>query len=147
MTILLIITALGVGLVGYFVMRRIDRYVDGGNILDSPEGRQNCGVLVYGAPDAVSGIQKAGLRCNELKETAYPADGLYAALFALSGDDRANLVLVQAAKRADPGIYILARCNAPELRPVFEAAGASSLIGEGEPVAPLIAQFGGTGSR
>lgn len=145
MAVFWVIVTLGLGLIGYLVMGRIDRFLGGGGILDSPEGRANRGVLVYGAPDALPSIEKAGFRCGALADAAFPEDALYAALFALSGDDRANLALIQAAKRIDPGIYILARCNAPELRPVYQAAGADHLIGADEPVAPLISQLGGSG--
>ena len=145
MAVLLGVVTLGAVLAGWLVMRRIDAFLDRGGILDSPQGRANRGVLVYGAPEAVSRLQRAGVRCAAIREEVFPEDGLYAALFALSADDGMNLSLIHSARRADPGIYVLARCNAPGLSPAYEAAGAARLIGPGEPVEALISELGGIG--
>lgn len=145
MTVLLIITTLGVILLGYLVMCRLDNFLEEGGILDSPQGRANQGVLVYGAPDVTEKINRAGMKCRNLTTPTFPEDGFYSALFALSGDDRGNLAICHAAKHTDPGITIIARCNAPELRDVFETMGANRLLGTGEPIDALLAELWGVG--
>ncbi|QAT49449.1 hypothetical protein EQM14_06480 [Caproiciproducens sp. NJN-50] len=143
MTELLIISMLGIILLGYVIMSRIDHFIEKGGIVDSPQGRENQGVLVYGAPEAVSRIQKAGMNCRTLTDPIFPKDGLYSVFFILSGDDQINLVLCRAAKDFDPGIFVIARCNDPELSEIFEVAGANRLLRLDESVDSLLAELRG----
>ncbi|HWP51890.1 MAG TPA: hypothetical protein VN626_09385 [Clostridia bacterium] len=143
MTVLLAIAALGTFLIGYLAVRRLDLFLERGSFLDTPQGRANEGVLVYGAPDVVYKIKKSGLKCRTLLSPTFPADGFYSALFALSGDDNKNLAICRAAQCADPGIYIIARCNAPEMRIFFEATGARQLLEAGESLDILLAELWG----
>lgn len=143
MTILLTVATMGMLMLGYFVMRRLDNFIERGGILDSPQGRANQGVLIYGAPEVEEKIHKIGMKCKILTEPIFPADGPYAALFALSRDDRGNLALCHMARQADPGITIIARCGAPNLQGVFETMGVSRLLGADESVGPLLAELRG----
>lgn len=145
MTILLIITTLGIILLGYAVMYRVDHFLEKGGIADSPQGRANQGLLVYGAPDIALKIQKSGIKCKALADPDFWEDGFYSALFALSEDDQKNLVMCKTAKDFDPGIYIVARCNTPELRGIFKAAGANHLLSAGESMDSLLAELCGAG--
>ncbi len=143
MTVLLIVLILGMILFGYLVMCRLDNFLENGGILDSPKGRANQGVLVYGAPDIADKIHKLGTKCRTLMEPVFPDDGLYSALFALSADDRENLVICRAAKQTDSNIYIIARNNDPRLHEVFEAAGADHILYTGEPIDRLLTELWG----
>lgn len=145
MTILLAVTTVGLLTLGYFVMRRLDDFIERGGILDSPQGRVNQGILIYGAPEVEEKIHKIGMKCKILTDPVFPEDGLYSALFALSQDDRGNLALCHMARQADPGITIIARCSAPNLQGVFKTMGVSRLLGAGEPVDLLLAELGGAG--
>lgn len=143
MTITLAITTIAVVLFGCFVMRRLDDFIERGGILDSPQGRANQGVLIYGAPDVAEKIHKTGMKYKIITVPDFPKDGLYSALFALSRNDRSNLSICYAAKHADPGITIIARCNAPELRGVFEIMGVSRLLGAEEAIDTLLVELWG----
>ena len=145
MTVLLILATLGTFLLGYFIMRRLDLFFEKDSFLDGPQGRVNQGILVYGAPEVVEKIKKSGMKCNALMTSSFPEDGFYSALFAFSRDDLKNLEICHAAKCADPGIYIIARCNAPDLRKVFEDAGTDQLLSAGESVDVLLAEMRGIG--
>ncbi len=145
LTVLLIITTLGIVLLGFLVMRRLDSFINSGGVLDSSQGRANQGVLVYGAPDVAKKIHNAGLRYKTLSTPIFPEDGFYSALFALSGDDLTNLTICRAAKNSDPGITIIARCSSPELRSVYEAVGCNRLLDTNETVDELLAELRGTG--
>jgi len=143
MTILLAVTTAGLLVLGFFVMRRMDNFIERGGILDSPQGRVNQGILLFGAPAVEEKIHKIGMKCKILTEPIFPEDGLYVALFALSQDDKKNLSLCHMARQADPGITMIARCSAPNLQGVFEAMGVSRLLGPEESVDPLLAELGG----
>lgn len=143
MTILLAVTTVGILMLGYFVMQRLDHFIERGGILDSPEGRANQGVLIYGAPEVGKQIHRIGMKCKTLTDPIFPEDGLYSALFALSRDDRGNLALCHMARQADPGITIIARCSALNLQGVFETMGVSRLLGAEESVEPLLAELWG----
>lgn len=145
MTVLLIFTTLGTFMLGYLIMRRLDLFFERGGFLDGPKARINQGVLVYGAPDVAEKIRKTGMKCQVLTALPFPEDGFYSALFALSGDDSKNLALCHAAKRTDPGIYIIARCNASELRETFKATGVERLLEAGESVDALLTEIRSVG--
>lgn len=145
MTVLLIITTVGVILLGYLVMCRLDNFFERGGILDSPQGRANQGVLIYGAPDVAERIQKIGMKSKNLTTLSFPEDGFYSALFAISDNDQDNLAICYAAKQADPGIAIIARYNTAKVRSTFEAIGADSLLNVNEPVDTLLAELWGVG--
>ncbi|MPM92332.1 hypothetical protein SDC9_139467 [bioreactor metagenome] len=141
MAVLLIFTALGTFLLGYLVMYRLDLFFAKSGFLDGPTGRINQGVLVYGAPDVAEKLNKSGMKCKVLMTLPFPEGDYYSAVFALSGNDEQNLAVCHAAKRADPGIYIIARCNTPALREIFEDTGAERLLAAGEPIDPLLAEM------
>lgn len=145
MTVLLILATLGAFLLSYFIMHRLDLFFEKDNFLDGMQGRANKGVLVYGAPDVVDKMKKSGLKCSALTTFSFPEDGFYSALFAFSGDDLKNLEICHAAKCADPGIYIIARCNTPDLCKVFDDVGVDRLLSAGESVDVLLAEMRGIG--
>lgn len=143
MTILLGFTTAGLLVLGFFVMRRLDTFIERGGILDGPQGRANQGILIYGAPEVEEKIHKIGMKYKILTDPIFPRDGLYSALFALSQDDRDNLALCHMAKQADPGITMIARCSTPKLQGVFKTMGVSRLLGAEESVDLLLAELGG----
>lgn len=144
MTATLIISMLGISVFGYFVVAAVDRFLARGGIADSPQGRANKGILVYGSPQAAAGIHKAGMKYRVIESLPIPEDGNYSALFALSEDDFGNLAVCKAAKRLDPGIYMVARCGTEELRSSFEESGIT-LLGQSERVDTLLAGILGEG--
>ncbi|HWP79282.1 MAG TPA: hypothetical protein VN446_01455 [Candidatus Acidoferrum sp.] len=141
MTALLILIILYIGALGYLVAAGVDRFTARGGIAESPQGRANRGVLLYGSPQAEVALKRAGVKCRVLTEPSMPQDGSYTALLALSEDDAANLALCRAAFRLDPGICIVARCATPELQDSFREAGAGLLLGRGEPADTVIARL------
>lgn len=145
MTILLLIATLGMMLFGYIVMYHLDNFLESGGIGDSPQGRANRGILIYGAPKITEKIQKAGLKCRDLTALVFPDHDFYSALFALSADDYCNLAICRSAKHIDPGITIIARCNLPELRSVYETIGINRLLDANESIDTLIAELWGDG--
>ncbi|MEA4816432.1 MAG: NAD-binding protein [Lachnospiraceae bacterium] len=145
MAALLIVSMLCVAIFGYAIMCRIDRFVDRGGIIDSLQGRVNQGALVYGAPDVADKLQKFGIKCRALSEPSFPEDGFYSAIFALSANDDKNMVICNAAKRADPGIYIIARCNEPSFYEIFKSVGVKRILSANEPIDSLLAELGGDG--
>ena len=140
---LLILSALGILVLGGFLMHRVDLFMTRGSVIESPKGRANRGVLVYGAADLVPRIRRAGVQCGELTDPMLPEDGSYVALFALSGDDGKNIALCRGAKHADPGIYVIARCCDPNLCDAYGDAGADRILMAGESVDALITELWG----
>ncbi|WZL79254.1 NAD-binding protein [Eubacteriales bacterium mix99] len=143
MILFLIIVSAGVVMLGYLVMCRIDHFIERGGILESPQGRANQGVLVYGAPDVAEKINKMGMKCRNITAQSYPEDGCYSILFALSDEDKDNLAICHDAKSTDPGIAIVARCNTPNLRDIFINEGVDRLLSAGEPIDSLLTELWG----
>ncbi|MPM37539.1 hypothetical protein SDC9_84157 [bioreactor metagenome] len=145
MTATLIISLFCISVFGYYVVAGVDRFLARGGIADSPQGRANKGILVYGSPQTAAGIQKAGMKYRVIESLPIPEDGNYSALFALSEDDFGNLAVCKAARRLDPGIYMVARCGTEELRSSFVETGVTLLLSQSEPVEPLLAGIIGEG--
>lgn len=143
MTILLIVCTLGIIILGFAVMRHIDHFIAHGGIIDSPQGRANQGVLVYGAQGIADILQKHGVKYRVLAEPFFPDDGYYSSLFALSSNDDNNLIICHAANQADSGIYIVARCNAFLLREIYADAGANYILGADESIDTLLVELWG----
>ncbi len=145
MTTVLIVSLLSISVLGFVVTNQVDRFLAKGGVSDSPPGRGNQGILLFGAPEVAMNMQKAGMKYRVISGLPIPEDGYYSALFALSNDDFGNLTVCRAAKCIDPGIYIVARCGVPELRDSFENAGVNRLLDSGEPADTLVAQIRGEG--
>ena len=143
MTALLIVALFGIALLVYDAMRRIDRFIEKGGLADSPQGRANRGILVFGSLEAADKFKHVGLRFRVLHQPIFPEDGCYSALFSLSANDDENLILCCAAKRSDPGIYLIVRCNSPQLHSIFETIGANCILNAGECIDTLLEELGG----
>lgn len=143
MAVLLTVAILGTVLLGFLLMRSLDRFLEEGGIGDSGRSRANQGMLVYGAPDVAEKMHRHGMKCTVLGTPCFPDDGYYSALLALSREDGENLAVCHAARRADPGITMIARCSAPELRAVFQDAGVNRLLDAGESVDSLLTELWG----
>lgn len=143
MVILLFIATLGIMSLGYLIMYRLDNFIETGGISDSPQGRANQGILIYGEPETTAKLQKAGIKCRTLTTLMFPEQDLYSALFALSADDSSNLAICHSARCIDPGITIIARCNMPEFQSIYETIGTSKLLNANESLDSLLAELWG----
>lgn len=144
MSVLLVITALGILLLGYLIMRRIDNFIAGGGFVESWEGRKKMGVLIFGSHAAACAALNAGIQCTELTEPALPQDnGYYSAIFLLSEQESENLVLCRAVHREDPDLLIIVRCADTRLKEVYTKLGACHILSPDEPVEAMLSELWG----
>ncbi len=141
---MLAVTALGIIILGYVMMRRIDNFIADGGFVDSREGRRRMGVLIFGSHAAVSAALNAGIQCTELTEPVLPQDnGYYSAILVLSEYESENLALCRAAHQEDPDICIIVRCADSRLKEVYTKLGACRIFTPGEPVETMLSQLWG----
>jgi hypothetical protein len=142
MSVLLVITTLGIIFLGYLIMRRIDNFMAGGGFADSREGRRKMGVLVFGSHAAACAALDAGIQCTELTEPVLPQDnGYYSAIFILSEREPENLALCRAARREDPDILIIVRCADSCLKEVYTELGACHILTPDQPVEAMLSEL------
>lgn len=141
MTGLLIISIIGTILFGYFIICRISKSIESGRFIDSPQGRANHGILVYGVADVAKKISEHGIKCQIVTDLVIPENGFFSALFALSANDMDNLMICCAAKKADPDIYIIAWCNDVQHDKIFIEVGASYVLSPHETIDGLLSEL------
>jgi hypothetical protein len=144
MSALLVITALGIIILGYLIMRRIDSFIADGGFIDSREGRRKMGVLIFGSHAAACAALNAGIQCTELVEPALPQNnGYYSAIFILSEHESENLALCRAAHQEDPDLCIIVRCADSRLKEVYTKLGACHVLSPDEPVEAMLSELWG----
>ncbi len=127
----------------YFMMCCLDDFIERGGIIDSPQGRSNKGVVIYGSIDIVEKLKKIGINYCHLKDPVFPEDGFYLMIFVLSPDDGKNLSLCLDARHSDPDIYIVAQCNRPYLQNVFKDVGANYIINPDDSIDRILLEIWG----
>lgn len=141
---MLAVTALGIIILGYMIMRRIDNFITDGGFVDSREGRRKMGVLIFGSHAAACAALSAGIQCTELTEPALPQDNCYySAILVLSERESENLALCRAARQEDPDICIIVRCADSRLKEVYAELGACHIFSPDEPVEAMLSQLWG----
>lgn len=143
MNAVLVIATLGAVALGFFIMRRIDAFIEGGGFLDSPHGRANAGFLVFGSHAEAERLRRAGFRCVETEVPDIVAEVRYAALFAVSDSDEDNLLMCRNAKAYDPGMPVIARCGSARLREAYLGSGADRVLAPGETLDALLSELRG----
>lgn len=122
MTVLLIVTAAGIVVFGYFLMGRIDRFFSGEkNSRDIASdffgaGHKNA-VLIFDPKTGTAGYPSCDVlpedlvKCVATDEPEIPGSFHFNALFALSGSDIDNLLLCCKVRHRFPKAYLCAVCN------------------------------------
>lgn len=140
LTATLLISTLGVMLLGFVILRRMDAFFDSGGFLAPPGGGAEGGVLVCGSPSTVDRLEKLGVRCAEWTGEG-AMERRWAAVLALWDSDEENLSLCRAARRSGAEVYIVARCHAPAQLEAFRSAGADRVLLTGETLSVVLAQL------
>jgi hypothetical protein len=143
MTALLITGIISFLIFVYFMMCCLDNFIGRGGIIDSPQGRFNHGVLIYGSKDIIEKLKKFDVNYRYLINPVFPDDGFYLMIFSMSPDDEKNLSLCLEARHSDPDIYIVAQCRSPYLHNVFKDVGANCIINSDDSIDGILSEIWG----
>lgn len=129
MTVGLIFVMIGIFLWGYVIMLRFEKFISKGEVSDNTIGRRKMGILIFGSHEAVCNADKEGIQYMELTKPVLPKnDDYYSAILILSKNEADNLALCQAVYQYDPDIYIIVRCENPQMKDVYRSLGANRII-------------------
>lgn len=145
MTALLIIGIVSFLIFVYFMMCCLDDFIERGGIVDSPQGRFNHGVLIYGSIEIIEKLKIFGVNYRQLISPVFPEDGYYLMIFSMSPDDEKNLSLCLEARHSDPDIYIVAQCRSPYLYNAFKDVGADYIINSEDSIDRILSEIWGNG--
>ena len=131
----LVVAMSGILLYGYYLMRRLDRFIAAGGIPESPAARRQSAVLIFGGPE-ISGTLAASLEEKGItyEVTDHPdllEYSAFLAVAAISESDLDNLLLCSEAKRLRPDILSFAICNDMTYKSVFDNAGIGCVFSIG----------------
>lgn len=129
MTALLIISTLGVLLLGYMVMIRLDRFLSGGHETKLPLERVRVAVVVFGGnAELFRLLDREGITYRTTSRPELPDGTAFSMFLALSNDDLDNLTACNRAKHAAPGIKIIALCNDNTYMDMYSAAAGAGVL-------------------
>lgn len=139
---------IGIALLGYFIMNRLDSFFEKGGFIDRPLTKTNHKLLIYCAeqPEPLLSrlepeLQRQGILCNYLTEPHVPAPDDLLAVLALSERDLDNLLLCHEAKRLRSDVYTIALCNDQLYQHFFADAGIDQILTEDQPADYFITQI------
>lgn len=132
MTVVLIISTLGVLLLGYLVMIRLDRFLSGTRETKLPPEKTRVTALVFGGTaELYAQLEREGISYRKTSRPELPDFTAFSTFLALSNDDLDNLTACNRAKHAMPGISVIALCNdSMYMDMYYETAGAGVLRGK-----------------
>lgn len=143
MIVLLVIVSIGILLYGYFLMDRLDQFIEQGGFIQDPEVPKEKEILLYGEPETIDEISHA-LDAAAITHdfTAEPIikDGMiYHWIGAFSKDDVDNLLICLSAKRKNSGIRTMARCNNTIYENVFKQTDITMIFQNDIPINQILA--------
>ena len=132
MTIVLIITTIGILLYGYLLMQRIDSFFEKHSDNQMPVATMNKDVLLYGKPKALNALcgklGSSDISYDCVEEPALCTHTAYRWVCAFSDSDIDNLQLCKAAKREQKHIHLAAKCNDSIYEDIYKHIGVSLVL-------------------
>ncbi|MEA5014694.1 MAG: NAD-binding protein [Candidatus Limiplasma sp.] len=143
MAVLLLMVSIGVVLYGYLLVRRLDRFIQRGGIVQEPAAMVRKEILLYGGKDAVGRIARAldeaAITYDRTAEMDVRNGAAYDWVGAFSESDADNLLFCLLAKRKNERIHTLAECNDRMYENVFKQAGITAILPKNAPVDQILA--------
>jgi hypothetical protein len=143
MIVLLIVVMAGILLYGYFLMRRLDQFIERGGFAREPDEKAKMDILLYGEPEMLVQVHRAltdaQIRFDVTDEPEVPDGTAYRWIAALSKDDERNLLVCLAARRKNASIRTMAKCNDRVYEEVFRQTGITVVLHEGDAAQRILA--------
>lgn len=138
-----IVVMAGILLYGYFLMRRLDQFIERGGIAKEPDEQEKVDILLYGEPEMLEQLRRALMdaqaRFDMTDEPEVPDGTAYRWIAALSKDDERNLLVCLAARRKNAGIRTMAKCNDRVYEEIFRQTGITVVLREDDTANRILA--------
>jgi len=132
---LLIAAFAGVIVIGYFLLRRFDRFFDKGGFVPETAEKRECkkkDILLFGDDKEIAGLCRAltaaGLSVDAA-ELGENQGASYRWAGAFSHDDAENLLFCLSAKRKKLDILTMCKCNEPIYGNLMTNKGIDAVLG------------------
>lgn len=131
-TAVLILCILGVVLLGFAIVSKIDKFFDNINMEENRNEDVKNEVLIYPAEGIPNGLgpllHTEGITYLIIAKPYIPENTEFKTLIALSDCDLDNLLLCGEARHNYPGSFIIARCNDLLYLNIFENIGINHVL-------------------
>ncbi len=132
MIALLLITIIGISLLGYLMMVRLDSFIESGGFIEGPEALIEPTVLIYDPHRDQDALEKSLLqhqiRFQCITEPHVPENMIPVVVAALSDSDMDNLLLCNEARHLHPDLFTVAVCNDALYTHLFKESGIKQVF-------------------
>ena len=135
MVILFALMSLGILLFGYYIMSRIDAFLQHDSFIDNPNRQNEPVLLIYTTKKTdpllatlLPRLYRQKVRFLIVFDPHVPFKANVYAVLAISGSDIDNLLLCREAKHRFAEVYTIARCHDPLYRHFFQEAGINRIL-------------------
>lgn len=132
MIILLAITSIGISVLGYLAMVRLDNFIETGGFIEGPEALMQQVILIYSPAQHRSDLEKRlshhHIRFQSIPEPHVPENMIPWVVAALSDSDMDNLLLCNEARHLHPDLFTVAVCNDTMHSRLFKESGINCVF-------------------
>ncbi len=147
MIILFMIVLIGTVLYGYFIMLRLDKFIEKSMVRKESEGPGEKEILLYGEAEIIDSISQvlnaAEITYDFTTEPVINEGSTYHWLVAFSKDDADNLLICLLAKRRNSSIQTMAKCNNRIYENVFKQTGITMILQKDIPISRILTYLRG----
>ncbi len=132
MIALLLITTIGISLLGYLMMVRLDNFIESGGFVEGPEAMLEPIVLIYDPHRDQGTLEKSlmehHIRFQCITEPHVPENMIPVVVAAFSDSDMDNLLLCNEARHLHPDLFTVAVCNDALYTHLFKESGIKQVF-------------------
>lgn len=137
MIALLSITTIGISLLGYLMMARLDHFIEIGGFIEGADALMSRIVLIYAPNRDQTGLQKSltqyHIKFQCIPEPHVPENMIPVVVAALSDSDMDNLLLCNEARHLHPELFTIAVCNDAMYSRLFKESGINRVFHQNFP--------------
>lgn len=132
MTVLLILTTLGVVVFGYCIMGRMDKFLRNMDFEDDDREEKNSNVLLFASKPDFSSFETSltdkKISYISTYEPDIPDNMQIMTVLAVSNNDLDNLSLCCKARHLFPNAFLIAKCNDMLYHGIFKETGIHRIV-------------------
>jgi hypothetical protein len=132
MTAILIISGLGIMILGYILMDNIDRFMKKGGVVKEYQGESESTVLIYASDGILPALEpllsREHISYRILRDPHSPRNLHTHTALAISDNDLDNLLFCSEIRHLHPNAYTIARCNNALYQHVYEGVGIHRIL-------------------
>lgn len=139
---ILIFPLLGIMVVYYYFLSRIDKFISTEEALYETEEFTYKDILLYKDADEIVATLKANnLKFDLVEYPGIPRFCYYKVVVGVSNSDLDNLLLCKTAKRFDPFVRTVAKCNVQMYQEMFHCEEIDAVVADSSEVKVILGEW------